>query len=77
MKYLTYEFPWWSHLLGWLAGLSSMLCIPGYMIYIWNVTSGTTSEKYRKLIKIEDDVAALRKKLSPAKAAVIDAEFEL
>ncbi|KYM92315.1 Sodium- and chloride-dependent GABA transporter 1 [Atta colombica] len=77
VKYLTYEFPWWSHLLGWLAGLSSMLCIPGYMIYIWCVTSGTTSEKYRKLIKIEDDVAALRKKLNPIKAAAIDAEFEL
>ncbi|EFN64415.1 Sodium- and chloride-dependent GABA transporter 1 [Camponotus floridanus] len=77
VKYLTYEFPWWSHLLGWLAGLSSMLCIPGYMIYIWNVTSGTTSEKYRKLIKIEDDIAALRKKLNPVKAAAIDAEFEL
>ncbi|KYN18288.1 Sodium- and chloride-dependent GABA transporter 1 [Trachymyrmex cornetzi] len=77
VKYLTYEFPWWSHLLGWLAGLSSMLCIPGYMIYIWCVTSGTTSEKYRKLIKIEDDVAALRKKLNPVKAAAIDAEFEL
>ncbi|XP_036149871.1 sodium- and chloride-dependent GABA transporter 1 isoform X2 [Monomorium pharaonis] len=77
VKYLTYEFPWWSHLLGWLAGLSSMLCIPGYMIYIWIVTPGTTSEKYRKLIKIEDDVAALRKKLNPVKAAAIDAEFEL
>ncbi|XP_011688581.1 PREDICTED: sodium- and chloride-dependent GABA transporter 1 isoform X2 [Wasmannia auropunctata] len=77
VKYLTYEFPWWSHLLGWLAGLSSMLCIPGYMIYIWCVTSGTTSEKYRKLIKIEDDIAALRKKLNPIKAAAIDAEFEL
>ncbi|KAM0727670.1 Sodium and chloride-dependent GABA transporter 1 [Formica fusca] len=77
VKYLTYEFPWWSHLLGWFAGLSSMLCIPGYMIYIWNVTSGTTSEKFRKLIKIEDDVAALRKNLNPAKAAAIDTEFEL
>ncbi|XP_071645280.1 GABA neurotransmitter transporter-1B isoform X1 [Temnothorax longispinosus] len=77
VKYLAYEFPWWSHLLGWLAGLSSMLCIPGYMIYIWSVTPGTTSEKYRKLIKIEDDVAALRKKLNPVKAAAIDAEFEL
>ncbi|XP_032671695.1 sodium- and chloride-dependent GABA transporter 1-like [Odontomachus brunneus] len=77
VKYLSYEFPWWSHLLGWLAGLSSMLCIPGYMIYIWYVTPGTTSEKYRKLIKIEDNVAALRKKLNPSKAAVINAEFEL
>ncbi|XP_025157242.1 sodium- and chloride-dependent GABA transporter 1 isoform X2 [Harpegnathos saltator] len=77
VKYLSYEFPWWSHLLGWIAGLSSMMCIPGYMIYIWYVTPGTTSEKYRKLIKIDDDVAALRKKLNPSKAAAINAEFEL
>lgn len=34
-------------------------------------------QKYRKLIRIEDDVAALRKKLNPSKAAAINAEFEL
>jgi hypothetical protein len=34
-------------------------------------------QKFRKLVKIEDDVAALRKKLNPIKAAAIDTEFEL
>ncbi|XP_024947468.1 sodium- and chloride-dependent GABA transporter 1 isoform X2 [Cephus cinctus] len=75
VKYLTYEYPWWSHVLGWLCGLSSMMCIPGYMIYIWCVTPGSASEKYRKLVKIEDDIATLRKKLNPTKAATIK-EFE-
>ncbi|XP_043793646.1 sodium- and chloride-dependent GABA transporter 1-like isoform X2 [Apis laboriosa] len=77
VKYLTYEYPWWSHVLGWLCGLSSMLCIPGYMIYIWFTTSGTISEKFRKLIRIEDNVATLRMKLNPTKAASISADFEL
>ncbi|XP_043525212.1 sodium- and chloride-dependent GABA transporter 1-like [Frieseomelitta varia] len=77
VKYLTYEYPWWSHVLGWLCGLSSMLCIPGYMIYIWFTTPGTISEKFRKLIRIEDDVTALRMKLNPQKAAAISADLEL
>jgi solute carrier family 6 GABA transporter-like protein 1 len=42
VKYLDYEYPWWSHVLGWLTALSSMLCIPGYMIYLWMKTPGDT-----------------------------------
>ncbi|XP_033331052.2 GABA neurotransmitter transporter-1B [Megalopta genalis] len=77
VKYLTYEYPWWSHMLGWLCGLSSMMCIPGYMIYIWCITPGTTSEKFRKLIRIEDDVATLRRKLNSIETAATSAGFEL
>jgi Sodium:neurotransmitter symporter family len=40
VKYLDYEYPWWSHAFGWFTALSSMLCIPGYMIYIWTTTPG-------------------------------------
>jgi solute carrier family 6 GABA transporter-like protein 1 len=42
IKYLDYEYPWWSHVLGWLTALSSMLCIPGYMVYLWMKTPGDT-----------------------------------
>ncbi|KAI4504589.1 hypothetical protein M0802_000139 [Mischocyttarus mexicanus] len=77
VKYLSYEYPWWSHLLGWMCGLSSMMCIPGYMIYIWCVTPGTTSEKFRKLVRIEDDVATLRMKLNTTKTAAINSGLEL
>ncbi|XP_076227429.1 GABA neurotransmitter transporter-1B isoform X2 [Nomia melanderi] len=77
VKYLTYEYPLWSHVLGWLCGLSSMMCIPGYMIYIWCTTSGTTSEKFRKLIRIEDDVATLRRKLKLTEAAASKGDLEL
>jgi len=40
IKYLDYEYPWWSHVLGWFTALSSMLCIPGYMVYAWMTTPG-------------------------------------
>lgn len=44
VKYLNYSYPWWSHAFGWFSALSSMLCIPGYMIYLWYVTPGTREE---------------------------------
>nr|CAD7445874.1 unnamed protein product [Timema bartmani] len=64
IKYLDYEYPWWSHFLGWITALSSMMCIPGYMIYIWMKTPGDLAMKIKLLVRIEDDVAALRDKMS-------------
>ncbi|XP_072402051.1 sodium- and chloride-dependent GABA transporter 1 [Diabrotica undecimpunctata] len=63
VKYLNYEFPLWAHLFGWTTALTSMLCIPGYMIYIWYVTPGDRQEKIRLLVKIDDDVQAVRAKM--------------
>ncbi|CAK9830825.1 Sodium- and chloride-dependent GABA transporter 1 [Anthophora retusa] len=63
VKYLDYEYPWWSHVLGWMTALSSMLCIPGYMIYAWMTTPGDRSTKYKLLVRIEDDVTSLRMKM--------------
>lgn len=40
VKYLNYDFPLWAHLFGWFTALTSMLCIPGYMIYRWVKTPG-------------------------------------
>jgi Sodium:neurotransmitter symporter family len=42
VKYLDYEFPWWAHAFGWFTALSSMLCIPGYAIWLWQRTPGDT-----------------------------------
>ncbi|XP_033606991.1 sodium- and chloride-dependent GABA transporter 1 isoform X2 [Cryptotermes secundus] len=64
IKYLDYEYPWWSHVLGWLTALSSMLCIPGYMVYIWMKTPGDTRTRVKLLVRIEDDVASLRGKMT-------------
>lgn len=43
VKYLSYEYPLWSHVFGWFTALSSMLCIPGYMIWLWRKTPGDTA----------------------------------
>lgn len=40
IKYLGYEYPAWAHAFGWFTALSSMLCIPGYMIWLWYKTPG-------------------------------------
>lgn len=44
IKYMNYEYPAWSHILGWVTALSSMLCIPGYMLYLWIITPGDTHQ---------------------------------
>ncbi|XP_063448143.1 sodium-dependent serotonin transporter-like [Mytilus trossulus] len=43
-QYGTYDFPTWSHTLGWFIVSSSLLCIPGYAIYLFFVTPGSTAE---------------------------------
>lgn len=50
VKYLGYEYPWWAHAFGWFTALSSMLCIPGYMYWLWRNTPGdnlTVSDSFR------------------------------
>lgn len=51
IKYLDYEFPWWAHCFGWFTALSSMLCIPGYAIWLWQKTPGDSIDVS---LKIED-----------------------
>lgn len=51
VKYMNYEYPIWAHVFGWFTAFSSMLCIPGYMIYAWLTTPGDTATvKLNKLI---------------------------
>ncbi|XP_073958697.1 sodium- and chloride-dependent GABA transporter [Choristoneura fumiferana] len=63
IKYMNYEYPWWAHTFGWFTALSSMLCIPGYMVYLWWVTPGTTKEKFYTIVRIPEDVPSLRTKM--------------
>ncbi|XP_022130989.1 sodium- and chloride-dependent GABA transporter 1 [Pieris rapae] len=69
IKYMNYEYPWWSHAFGWFTALSSMLCIPGYMIYLWRVTPGTPMEKFHTIVRIPEDVPALRTKMQAEEIA--------
>ncbi|XP_049881488.1 sodium- and chloride-dependent GABA transporter 1 [Pectinophora gossypiella] len=69
IKYMNYEYPWWSHVFGWFTALSSMLCIPGYMIYLWRVTPGTRQEKFNTIVRIPEDVPTLRTKMQAEELA--------
>lgn len=70
VKYLDYEYPWWCHAFGWFTALSSMLCIPGYMIWLWHKTPGDFQTKFRTIVRIDDDVETLRAKMQAEANAV-------
>ncbi|XP_025833326.1 sodium- and chloride-dependent GABA transporter 1 [Agrilus planipennis] len=74
VKYLNYEFPLWAHLFGWFTALTSMLCIPGYMIYKWYSTPGDQKTRFRLLVRIDEDIPTLRAKMqgtSPSATSVV------
>ena len=44
LVYQDYHYPWWAHAVGYFMAASSMLCIPGYAIWLWVTTPGTWRE---------------------------------
>lgn len=46
----VYEYPDWAITLGWAMALSSIVQIPLYALYVFCTTSGTTSERIKKLV---------------------------
>ncbi|XP_052823575.1 sodium- and chloride-dependent GABA transporter 1 [Octopus bimaculoides] len=51
VKYMTYEFPMWAHMIGVLMILSSILVIPGYAVYIFLVTPGNIRTRIKLLFR--------------------------
>ncbi|KAI5614880.1 sodium- and chloride-dependent GABA transporter 2, partial [Silurus asotus] len=44
-----YVYPWWGYTLGWLLALSSMVCIPLWIVYKMWTAKGTLREVVRLL----------------------------
>nr|XP_054487490.1 sodium- and chloride-dependent GABA transporter 2 isoform X1 [Agelaius phoeniceus] len=44
-----YVYPWWGDTLGWLLALSSMVCIPLWVIYKLSTIKGSLRERFRQL----------------------------
>ncbi|XP_024863526.2 sodium- and chloride-dependent GABA transporter 2 isoform X2 [Kryptolebias marmoratus] len=51
-----YVYPWWGYVIGWLLALSSMVCIPFWMVYKISTTQGTLKERVQLLIAPSDDL---------------------
>ncbi|KAG9335218.1 hypothetical protein JZ751_005573 [Albula glossodonta] len=61
-----YVYPWWGYALGWLLALSSMVCIPLWVLYKICTTKGTLREE--KLLAIfAPDSESLRLRAEPTK----------
>ncbi|KFM67775.1 Sodium- and chloride-dependent GABA transporter 2, partial [Stegodyphus mimosarum] len=60
LSYIGYKYPAWGEFIGWLLGLSSMLCIPSYALYKYFTTAGTFKERMKKLcrpdINIQEEI---------------------
>ncbi|XP_064011729.1 sodium- and chloride-dependent GABA transporter 2 isoform X3 [Pogoniulus pusillus] len=44
-----YVYPWWGDTLGWLLALSSMVCIPFWIVYKLSTIKGSLRERLRQL----------------------------
>uniref|UniRef100_UPI0037E9324A sodium- and chloride-dependent GABA transporter 2-like n=1 Tax=Semicossyphus pulcher TaxID=241346 RepID=UPI0037E9324A len=51
-----YVYPWWGYAIGWLLALSSMICIPLWMVYKISTTQGTLRERIQLLITPSDSL---------------------
>ncbi|KAJ8245505.1 hypothetical protein GJAV_G00271440 [Gymnothorax javanicus] len=51
-----YVYPWWGYALGWLLALSSMMCIPLWVLYKICTTEGTFMERIHKLTQSSDEL---------------------
>lgn len=47
----NYVFPPWSEVVGWLVTVSSLVCIPAYMLYSFVVTPGNLGQKMIQMIQ--------------------------
>ncbi|XP_060936566.1 sodium- and chloride-dependent GABA transporter 2-like [Limanda limanda] len=51
-----YVYPWWGYAIGWLLAMSSIMCIPLWMVYKISTTPGTFRERIQLLITPSDDL---------------------
>ncbi|KAJ8382769.1 hypothetical protein SKAU_G00035470 [Synaphobranchus kaupii] len=57
----VYVYPWWGYVLGWFLALSSMGCVPLWIIYRICTTKGTLRERILHLTKPSIDLPKTNK----------------
>ncbi|XP_062347865.1 sodium- and chloride-dependent GABA transporter 2 isoform X2 [Cinclus cinclus] len=54
-----YVYPWWGDTLGWLLALSSMVCIPLWIVYKLSTIKGSLRERFRQLTCPLEDLPSM------------------
>ncbi|KAB5565827.1 hypothetical protein PHYPO_G00245970 [Pangasianodon hypophthalmus] len=55
-----YVYPWWGYAVGWLLALSSMVCIPLWIMYKMGTAKGTLRERFHELTTPSPDLPITR-----------------
>ncbi|MCI4381985.1 hypothetical protein PGIGA_G00258300 [Pangasianodon gigas] len=55
-----YVYPWWGYAVGWLLALSSMICIPLWIVYKMGTAKGTLRERFHELTTPSPDLPITR-----------------
>uniref|UniRef100_A0A671SU33 Transporter n=1 Tax=Sinocyclocheilus anshuiensis TaxID=1608454 RepID=A0A671SU33_9TELE len=56
-----YVYPWWGYALGWLLALSSMICIPLWVVSKLSTAKGSLRERFHELITPSPDLPKTRR----------------
>ncbi|XP_034258705.1 sodium- and chloride-dependent GABA transporter 2 isoform X2 [Pantherophis guttatus] len=51
-----YVYPWWGDTVGWLLALSSMICIPLWIVYKLSTIKGSLRERFHQLVCPDEDL---------------------
>ncbi|XP_043944399.1 sodium- and chloride-dependent GABA transporter 2-like [Protopterus annectens] len=57
----TYVYPWWAEVIGWIIALSSIMCVPAWIVYKVYTGNGPLKERIYQLTYPAEDLPQPRK----------------